>query len=154
MEAQPRPKPNPHNQGVKIHLDRERTLKVDFNALAAFEEATGQNLLDFFSGSEAEVRRRLGFRQIRTILWSALRHEDPELTAEEAGLLVEYAPGDSLGEKLHSVTLYMMTAFASMGGPEAKKKLETMGLPLPSPGNGSTGSPMASSISAPGSSAA
>ena len=67
---------------VKITLDRERTLRFDFNALAAFEEQTGLNAL------ATEVWSNPTTKTLRAMLWSALLHEDPGLKISDLGALV------------------------------------------------------------------
>lgn len=66
--------------GVKITLDKERTLKLDLNAMVAFEEATGKS---FAEGSFA--RGEMSPRDLRAILWACLIHEDEALTLKQAG---------------------------------------------------------------------
>lgn len=67
---------------VTILLDRERRLKMDLNAMATFEEETGKSLLSGFNAAE------INMRDIRTLLWVCLRHEDPALTQENVGAMV------------------------------------------------------------------
>jgi len=62
-----------------IKLDRERTLRIDANALADAEEKLGAPILEKIG------RGRLGIREIRALLWAGLCHEDAELTLERAG---------------------------------------------------------------------
>ena len=70
-----------------IKLDRERTLRIDANALADAEEKLAGPVLERIG------RGRLGIREIRALLWAGLRHEDPELTLEGAG---EFITAESL----------------------------------------------------------
>lgn len=65
---------------VKIILDKERTLKLDLNAMASFEEATGINLMDgsFQAG-------RMSSKSLRAMLWACLVHEDETLTEKQVG---------------------------------------------------------------------
>ena len=67
-----------------INLDRERTLKYDYNALALAEKETGKNLL-----TDLGSLRRLSITDLRSLLWAGLLHEDPELTVEAAGRLLK-----------------------------------------------------------------
>lgn len=67
---------------VKIELDRERALRFDFNALSLFEETTGLNSLD------ATIWGSLNAKNLRAMLWSALKHEDPGLTQEQVGEMI------------------------------------------------------------------
>jgi len=82
----------------KIALDRERALRYDFNAHAAFEEATGVCLLEavspLFEGVDGETpkplaaMKRFRLRLFRALLWSGLIHEDPTLTERQVGAWV------------------------------------------------------------------
>jgi len=71
---------------VKITLDKERTLKLDLNAMVAYEEATGSNLLDgsFLSSG-------MSAKELRTMLWACLLHEDDTLTEQQVGSWVNPA---------------------------------------------------------------
>ncbi|MDD2585486.1 MAG: hypothetical protein PHT79_06635 [Syntrophomonadaceae bacterium] len=67
---------------VNIKLDRERTLKLDLNAFCLLEQR--------FENIDRALKEleRGSMQAIRTLLWTALAHEDPLLTEEEAGKLV------------------------------------------------------------------
>jgi len=64
--------------GVKITLDRERTLLLDLNGMAAYEDIMGKSL---FTTDMAQI----GARELRAILWSGLIHEDESLTLKQVG---------------------------------------------------------------------
>lgn len=71
---------NTHTDGERVvTLDKERVLRLDFNALALAEEKTGRNLMS------AEGWKGLTARDYRTLIWSCLVHEDPDLTIEQVG---------------------------------------------------------------------
>jgi hypothetical protein len=65
-----------------VTLDRERTLRMDFNALAKAEELTGKNFID------AATWRSLSIRDYRALIFACLVHEDPALTLESVGQMV------------------------------------------------------------------
>ena len=67
---------------VKIVLDKERTLKLDLNAMAAYEEATGKSMFKAFNPDE------LGARELRALLWACLIHEDESLTLKQVGSFI------------------------------------------------------------------
>jgi hypothetical protein len=67
---------------VTIELDRERALRFDFNALSLFEETTGLNSLD------ASIWQSLNAKNLRAMLWAALKHDDPSLTQEQVGSML------------------------------------------------------------------
>lgn len=71
---------NKVNPGVKITLDKERTLKLDLNAMVSFEEATGVSLMrGTFKSS------KMSPRELRAMLWACLLHEDEALTEQQVG---------------------------------------------------------------------
>jgi hypothetical protein len=71
---------------VKILLDRERTLRFDFNALASFEDATGLSAL------EPGVWMNPNAKILRALLWAAMLHEDETITIKEVGAMLH--PGN------------------------------------------------------------
>jgi len=78
-----KPITNKVRPGVKITLDKERTLKLDLNAMIAFEEATGKKFVDGSFG-----RGKMSPKDLRAMLWACLIHEDDVLTERQAGSLV------------------------------------------------------------------
>lgn len=68
---------------VPINLDRERNLRVDFNALSTLEKRVGSSVMN------GNVWRQMKARDIRFLLWACLKHEDPKLTEVKAGALVQ-----------------------------------------------------------------
>jgi len=59
---------------VTIKLDKERTLKLTMRGMLTFEEKTGKNL---FKGFNVQ---KMTFKEITTLLWVCLIHEDKTLT--------------------------------------------------------------------------
>ena len=66
--------------GIKVALDRERTLRFDMNAQVVFEEATGENTLD-----GAFWKKKMTAKTTRALIWACLVHEEPALTLEQVG---------------------------------------------------------------------
>ena len=89
---------NPVRRGVLIQLDRPRTLLFTLTSLVRLEETLGQNVLedDFWKNL------KMTLKEVRVLVWSALLHEDPELTLEEAGNLVEI---HRMGEVVEALSL-------------------------------------------------
>ena len=78
---------------VPLRLDRERTLILSFNALCRAEEVTGINfLMGEFTFSSVRV--------MRALVWSGLLHEDPTLTLEDVGDLIEAAGVDDIAREI------------------------------------------------------
>ena len=78
---------------VPLRLDRDRTLVLSFNALCRAEEVTGINFLmgDFTFSS---------VRVMRALVWSGLLHEDPSLSLEEVGDMIEEAGADGIAKQI------------------------------------------------------
>ena len=70
------------NPVISIQLDRPRTLKITFNTLVEIEKETGKSIMDRATWTD------LGVRDLRIILWAALKHEDPTLTIEDVGRML------------------------------------------------------------------
>lgn len=85
------PTPTP---GVQIQLDRRRTLRYGGGALMAIEQRTGKNLL------KGELGTDLSFTELVTFVWAGLRHEDPELTLEEAADLIDPSRMEEIAEAM------------------------------------------------------
>lgn len=66
---------------ITITLDRERELRLDFNAMSEFENVTGLSL--FTIGEKMREARNL-----RAFLYATLKAAKNELTLEEVGSLM------------------------------------------------------------------
>lgn len=84
---------------VEITLDKPRNLKITNNALEYIHEKTGKNLYEGQNilGEELEPeivdgvptpRVRVTPKEITTVLFALLRHEDKALTQEQVGDMV------------------------------------------------------------------
>jgi len=65
-----------------IVLDKPRTLKLSFNAFVLVEQVTGRSMLS----GELELS---SLTALRAIMWAGLVHEDPALTLDVVGDLLE-----------------------------------------------------------------
>lgn len=62
--------------------NKTRRLKYDFNAIADIEESSGMGMAKIFS---AEM---MGLHTIRLLVWAGLKHEDPGITIQRAGMII------------------------------------------------------------------
>lgn len=69
---------------ITIELDKERSLLLDLNAMAEFEDVTGKNLFQIGSNFSA--------KDFRALLWACMLHEDEELTLKDVGQMIH--PGN------------------------------------------------------------
>jgi hypothetical protein len=74
---------NVREKGVKITLDKERTMLFDLNALCELEEAFG-TIEEAFKALE-----KMSMKAIRKLLYAALVHEDESLTEKQVGQLID-----------------------------------------------------------------
>jgi len=65
---------------VKVMLDRERTLRLDLNAMEAFEEATD---ISFLKGDFDYSK--MSIKQLKTLIWACLLGEDESVTLKQVG---------------------------------------------------------------------
>lgn len=81
-------------KSVTIELDKARNLRYGMNALVKVEELTGKPItkLDL---------ENLSMKDLRTIMFAGLYHEDKSLTPEKVGELIdEYSDVGSVATKL------------------------------------------------------
>ncbi|WP_118138795.1 hypothetical protein, partial [Oceanicella sp. SM1341] len=82
---------------TEITVDgRTLRLVMDFNALCAFEEATGRNAvtsIDAFQSGD------LTMRELRAFMWAALQRHHPETSLQDAGDLLG-SHGEALGRAM------------------------------------------------------
>jgi len=78
------------SRGTKVTLmdGKERTLRYDLNAIAEVGERLGIEVRIAHIGEDL-LNRPLPLRAIRTVLWAGLLHENPDVTEEEIGKLVD-----------------------------------------------------------------
>lgn len=84
---------------VDIELDKKRRLKFNMNALSELEDAMGKPVTQL---------NNVGMKELRALLWAGLIHENPNLTLQDAGNLIELENIEYIGEK---VTEAMTLAF-------------------------------------------
>ena len=70
-------------ESLTITLDRERHLRYDYNSFCAIEEKLGADCMT------PEFWEKVTPGKIRALLWAGLVWEDPKLTIEQAGALIE-----------------------------------------------------------------
>lgn len=85
------------DRNVTIELDRPRALRVNLGSLARAEELTGRHLL-----TEAGWKG-LSARDILALLFAFLSADDPELTQEQLGELVDVSDMDLIVEAIEEV---------------------------------------------------
>ena len=88
----------PDKKYVEVELDKKRKLLIDLNAMCAFEEQTGKKFLDVADSlSKGDFPAMTDFR---ALFWSALIHEDPELTVDKVGEMINPSDMDKLAQSI------------------------------------------------------
>ena len=100
--------------GVKVKLDRVRTLRYTNRAVEALEDELGLSLL--------EALGRVGAGSVKTInrlVWAGLLHADPDLTPDEVIDMVDLSRIEEVGDAVAEAVEH------ALGKPEpAKGKAE------------------------------
>lgn len=93
------------NRTVKITLNDgvERTIKFTLNALAELEDKFGSVQAAF-----DKLEKENSMKALRTILWSGFIHENPALTEQEVGNLIDLSYMQELVESLGDAFNYSM----------------------------------------------
>ena len=69
--------------------DGEKKLCFTTNALVEAEELLGKSVSGLFSGTEAELLRNFGFREIRILLWAGIRGAGSKWSVKGVGSQME-----------------------------------------------------------------
>lgn len=122
-------------RSVTIVLDKERHLRYDLNAIALISEKL-QLTLRLGHLVEDLVSRPIPVAGLRTILWAGLRHEDPALTEEQLGAMVD---AEQIPELLRSFfALFRSSGLPGLGAPAAAAAAAPPTPASPSPGTTSS----------------
>lgn len=81
-------------KSITIELEKARNLRYGINALVKIEELTGRPITKLDLDN-------ISMKDLRTILYAGLCHEDNSLTPEKVGELIdEYSTVDEMANKL------------------------------------------------------
>lgn len=73
---------NKQKGNVSVSLDKVRTLRYTLNALGEIEDRLGVSIQDM-----GDIKMTI--KNLRTLLWAGLMHEDKELTELQVGDMVD-----------------------------------------------------------------
>ena len=116
--------------------DRQYTLRFTFNAMAQFEELTGQTVMALLMGEQAytedgvenaeqvgaSLLKRLGMKTVRELVWAGLLHEKTGLTFSEAGEIMDNIEAPGLMAKFSVAMNAVTAALAESINSEAPKR--------------------------------
>lgn len=118
---------------VEVNLgDGRHVLRYTWNAWASFQSASGKPWIHYLGrfkelGSIApedtglKVMEIIGPMEMRALIWAGLLEDNPRITLEEVGRLLEGAEGEGMEAKFLYLFLKVMEAW-SLSLPEAQKK--------------------------------
>jgi len=101
---------------VTIKLDKERQLKLTLRGMLLFEEKTGNSLFKGFNVS------KMPFKDVVTLLWVCLIHEDKELTYDQFVDMVEMSRIKELTNKCMACITESLPDIKESAAPLVKKK--------------------------------
>jgi hypothetical protein len=83
-------------------LDKERKIRFDLNAVSEYEDFARRSIIDVVF-----VAPSLTLGDVRALLWAGLKWEEPRLTRERVGLLMEdyLISGGTLGDLAAAIRL-------------------------------------------------
>lgn len=85
---------------------RRRQIKFNYNAIADLESIAGCSIDVLFSS------QNFGFNFTRMLVWAGLKHAEPGLTIQRAGMLIEEATIKE-GATLSEITMKFLEALQS-----------------------------------------
>jgi len=86
---------------IAVTLDKERHLRMDWNAMYKAEEAlTKRRGGAWVSMQSLGDITRLSIADMRSVIWAALSHEDESLTESQVGAMIHMGNMDYVCEKL------------------------------------------------------
>jgi len=106
----------PPASGVRVKLDRVRTLRLGWRALEKLQEEHGISVEDL--GAQLQTGQ---FKTIRLIIWAGLIHEDPDLTFDQTADLMDQADFT----ELVTAASELITSRFGGGEPEGNSKAAT-----------------------------
>ena len=86
---------------------KNKRLRYDFNAVADIEEKSGKGLGSLFN------EQNIGLYSMRLLLWGGLKWEDPGLTIQRTGQMIQQFIED--GNDLEDLTPYIEEAINKSG---------------------------------------
>ena len=105
-------------QSVTLELEKPRSLRYGMNALVKIEEMIGRPI------SKLDLEH-ISIKDMRTIIYAGLFHEDKNLTPEKVGELIdEFSDINTVAEKLGEA---MTIAFGTKNAGRAATKQEKAG---------------------------
>ena len=124
-----------NGRSVPVTLDRARRLRYTFNALCELQGALGATLDELLAGG------RIGFLELRGLLWAGLVEEYPKLTLKETGELIQAqieATGSFVALFATALEALKLSGLVGREQPEAKREGAADAAPFASPASSPT----------------
>lgn len=107
----------PIKKSVLIDIfDRPRHLRFDVNAISDLEELLGMGVGEIVGNPKLS-----GFRTVRGLVWAGLKHEDPTITPQKAGDLMQDFM-EKTGKGIEVIASLVSQAILESGAFDTKKK--------------------------------
>ena len=104
---------------AKLVLDgTSYTLRLDFNAICAFEKASGKGFISFQNNLAEKGALAMEISDLRALLWAGLLCER-DLTLEQAGNLMT---GDNINDIMTAISGAIQESFPSAPAGDTDKK--------------------------------
>jgi hypothetical protein len=97
----------------------EHTLKLDFNAICSFEQATGKSFIGFANNLTQNGAMSMQINDARALLWAGLLHENKALKIDDIGDSMGF---DNLGEIMGAIAEAITEAMPSAKETDKKKE--------------------------------
>jgi hypothetical protein len=94
---------NKKQNAFPVKLDKQRKIRFTFNAFCELEEVMDRPLTELQNGFK--------MKDLRALVWAGLLHEEPDLTLEDAGAMIDEA--ESIEEVAQVVGKALEAAFGS-----------------------------------------
>ncbi len=109
----------PIKKSVLVDIfDKPRNIRFDVNAISDLEELLGMGVGEIVGNPKVS-----GFRTVRGLVWAGLKHEDPTLTPQKAGDLMQDFM-ERTGKGIDVIASTVSKAILESGAFDTKKKAD------------------------------
>ena len=98
---------------VSIELDKERHMRLPFNAIIEFEKMTGKKITEM-------DEKNMSMENIRALIFVALKGEDKDLTVEQVGDMLHFGNIGDVTKKINLLFEVSMPEKEEGGNPKPK----------------------------------
>ena len=96
----------------------EHNMRMDFNAICAFEKATGKSFIRFSNDLLEHGALSMEMSDMRALIWAGLLNENKTLKLEDAGNMIDLTEMDGIAQ---AITAAISEAFPTLDETDKKK---------------------------------